>query len=553
MITVGLYGIADTSHGTQPTYVHDHGLAILRDGRVQTVIQLERVTGRKHDNRLPEFIGELLASHLPPDEPVRFVSVNTFLGDTFWSRDGNFRIEPRERVSVEDVLVRARVRWFPDGLGPRAAEGFVMCHEFAHIASLLPFVSRFEPGALLVHIDGGASDSACSFWTMDGQRPRLLERSWDRLKAAVNNFNANPLVRAILDFQAEDHLAIPGKLMGYAGHGLPTTRTIAWLEDNRFFLDRSGDTAAARAKMLDEINQHFEIRLPSFDPYRHELMEVCASLQAVFERQVTATLADWQRTTGARVLYLSGGAALNIPTNAKLELLFDRVHVPPCTNDSGLALGAASWLEYLDHGELPQHSPFLNAFDVPVGEPSHSIIGQVVRLLLDEAVVGVCNGAAEVGPRALGHRSLLARADHEGLRRRVSEQIKGREWYRPIAPVLCAEAARVVLGDAVAASALAPYMLGAWRVQPGWEAKLAGVLHGDGSVRAQVVSSSDAQNAFLHELLVLLWREHGIPALINTSFNVRGQPILHRHEDALDAARTMGLDAVVIHGSLYRL
>jgi carbamoyltransferase len=111
----------------------------------------------------------------------------------------------------------------------------------------------------------------------------------------------------------------------------------------------------------------------------------------------------------------------------------------------------------------------------------------------------------------------------------------------------------VVLGDAVAASALAPYMLGAWRVQPGWEAKLAGVLHCDGSVRAQVVSPSDAENAFLHELLVLLWRKHGIPALINTSFNVRGQPILHRHEGALDAARTMGLDAVVIHGSLYRL
>ncbi len=554
MTTIGLYGISDTTHGTRPVYVHDHGLAIMQSGRVRTAIQLERVTGRKHDNRLPELIGELLAQHVAPDEPVRFVSVNTFLGDTFQSHDGNLRIEPQDRVTVADVLTRARVKWFPDGQRRRSAEAFVMCHEFAHIASLLPFVGRFEPGALLAHIDGGASDSACSFWTMDGQRPRLLERSWDRLKDVVNNFNVSPLVRSILGFQAEDHLAIPGKLMGYAGHGEPTARTMSWLEAHGFFLDAADDTPTARARILDEINRHFGTAFESFDPHRRELMEICASLQAVFEHQVTETLAAWQRETGARVLYLSGGAALNIPTNARLEQLFERVHIPPCPSDSGLALGAAAWLESLDHGELPRHGPFLNAFDVPLGVPpcSGTIIEEAARLLLDGGVVGVCNGAAEIGPRALGHRSLLARADHPALTRRISEEIKGREWYRPIAPVLCLEAAREVLGHIVAASPLASYMLGAWRVQPGWEAKLAGVLHSDGSVRAQVVAETDPDNAFLYELLLVLWREHGIPALINTSFNARNRPILHHHEDALEAARVLGLDAVVIHGSLYR-
>lgn len=553
MITIGLYGIADTTHGERPVYVHDHGLAIMQSGRVRTVIQLERATGRKHDNRLPEFIGELLARHLALDEPVRFVSVNTFLGYTFQSRDGNLRIEPQDRVTVEGVLTRARAKWFPDGQRPRHAEAFVMCHEFAHIASLLPFVGRFEPGALLAHIDGGASDSACSFWIVDGQRPRLLERSWDRLKSVVNNFNGSPLVRAILGFQAEDHLAIPGKLMGYAGHGEPTARTMSWLEMHGFFFDAE-DTPSARAILLNEINRHFGTRFGSFNPHRHEFMEICASLQASFEQKVTETLAEWQRTTGARVLYLSGGAALNIPTNARLERLFARVHIPPCPNDAGLALGAAAWLEYLDQGELPPHGPFLNAFDVPLDTPacSGTAIEETARLLLDGAVVGVCNGPAEIGPRALGHRSILARADSPDLRRRISEDLKGREWYRPIAPVLCLEAAREVLGDTVAASPLASYMLGAWRVRSGWESQLAGVLHSDGSVRAQVVSETDPDNAFLYELLLLLWRAHGVPALINTSFNARNQPILHRHEDALEAARGLGLDAVVIHGSLYR-
>jgi carbamoyltransferase len=553
VITVGLYGIADTTHGLRPTYVHDHGLAILRDGQVLTAIELERATGRKHDNRLPEFIGSFLARHVPQEDSVRFVSVNTFLGNSFVSQDGNLRIEPQSALAVEDVLCRARVRWFPDGKQHRAAEGFVMCHEFAHIASILPFVGRFEEGALLVHIDGGASDSACSSWTIEGKRPRLLSRSWDRLKRVVNNFNDNPLVRIILGLDAADHLAMPGKLMGYAGHGVPTERTMSWLDNHDYFLNHCDKTPEGRTLLREEVARHFGISLDHFDPHRGELKEICACLQAAFERDVLATLADWKRSTGARILYLAGGAALNIPTNVRIEQMFGRVFIPPCTSDSGLALGAAAWVEYMEREQFGLHGPFLNAFDVPAESPSLHALDEVADLLVSGAVVGLCNGAAEIGPRALGHRSLIARADSKKLTHRISQQIKGREWYRPLAPVLCEEAASEVLGEAVAGSPLARYMLGAWHVKLSHQSQLDGVLHRDGTVRAQVITQNDRDNEFLHELLWRLWRSHGIPALINTSFNVRGQPILHRHEDALRAAQTMGLDAVVIHGSLYRL
>ncbi|MBL8634342.1 MAG: hypothetical protein JNM40_14055 [Myxococcales bacterium] len=553
MITVGLYGIADTTQGSGPTYVHDHGLAILRDGQVQTVIELERATGRKHDNRLPQYINALLASHVASTEPVRFVSVNTFLGNSFVSHDGNLRIEPQDALAIEDVLVRARVQWFPDGLTPRAADGLVMCHEFAHVASLLPFFGHFEEGALLVHIDGGASDSACSCWMMEGKRPRLIARSWGRLKRVVNNFNASPLVRSILGLHAADHLAMPGKLMGYAGHGVPTTRTLAWLEKHDYFLNHSDQTQEARELLREEVERHIGVPLQQFDAHRDELKEICACLQAAFERDVLNTLADWKRMTGARILYLAGGAALNIPTNVRLEQLFERVNIPPCTSDSGLALGAAAWVEYQEREQICLHGPFLNAFDVPKIPPALHAIDDLAELLVSGAVVGICNGAAEVGPRALGHRSLVARADNRALAQRISQQMKGREWYRPIAPVLCAEAASVVFAEAVTKSPLARYMLGAWPVQTSYHAQLAGVLHKDGTVRAQVVNRDDEDNAFLYALLLRLWQSHGIAALINTSFNVRGQPILHRHEDALPAARSMGLDAVVIHGSLHRL
>ncbi len=539
MITVGLYGIPDTTRGDRPTYVHDHGLALMRDGRVLTVVQLERWSGLKHDNRLPRFINEILGRLVPPDEPVRFVSVNTFVGSSFISGDGNLRIEPRREVAISSEPVPAEVYWYPDGMHRRSAEGWCLSHEMAHLASLLPFVGRFEDGALAAHIDGGASRSACSFWRIAQGRPVLEQASWDLLKDVVNNFNVNPAVRVILGFRPEDHLAIPGRLMGYAALGTPDPELEAWLRERRWLLDLDDD-AARRA---------LETRLGTTDPHARACMDFCATLQHGFEEAITGELI--RRAPAGGPLYYTGGAALNIPTNARLHKHFDPVWVPPGTNDSGLALGAAAWIEYLEHGALPTHDPFLNRFDAPDEEPTPDAIPEVIRELLDGRVIGVCNGAAEFGPRALGHRSRLARADDVTIRRRVSETIKRREWYRPVAPILSRDAAEQVLEPVAASSPLSRWMLGAWSVQSGWHEPLRGVLHADGTVRAQIVDP-DGHNAWMEELLRRLWHDHGVPALINTSFNGPGQPIVQRLEDAATTARTLGLDRVVLHGSLHR-
>jgi carbamoyltransferase len=167
-------------------------------------------------------------------------------------------------------------------------------------------------------------------------------------------------------------------------------------------------------------------------------------------------------------------------------------------------------------------------------------------------VLGLCTGAAEVGPRALGHRSILARPDSIELRRRVSEKIKRREWYRPVAPVLLDQVAREAFGEDVARSSLAPFMLGAFRLRPGWENRFAGVLHADGSLRAQIVRADDPEQILLATILDRLWLRHGIAGLINTSFNGPGEPIVHSASDAVASARTLGLDGVVIDGSLHR-
>lgn len=539
MITVGLYGIQDTSHGQRPTYTHDHSVAVMRGGEVLTVVQLERWTGQKHDNRLPQYISEILARVVPPDEDVRFVSVNSFMGSSFISTDGNLRIEPRREVGISADPVPADVAWYPDGLHRRTAEGWVLCHEFAHIAALLPFIGRFADGALAAHIDGGASRSACSFWSIQNGHPQLRDSSWDLLKDEVNNFNVNPGVRALLSFSPDDHLAIPGRLMGYAALGRADDDLHAWLRERRWLL--ALDDEVARSTLAD--------RIGPLDPHRRECQDFAATLQHAFAQAVTGEL-QRRGPPGGR-LYYAGGAALNIPTNARLQRHFAEVWVPPSTDDTGLALGAAAWIEHLDHGPLPGHGPFLNRFAVPDDEPDDVALEAIADALRAGHIVGVCNGSSELGPRALGHRSLLARADDVALRRRLSEQVKRREWYRPVAPILCAEAALEVLDEVAATSPLSRWMLGAWTVRPEWSEHLAGVLHRDGSVRAQVIAD-EPHNHWMYSLLRLLWRRDRLPALINTSFNRPGQPILHHHTHALACARQLGIDRVVIHGSLHR-
>ena len=549
MITVGLYGIQDAGLGHRPTWTHDHSLAVMRDGLVQTVVQLERHTGVKHDNTLPWHVCDLLDRLVPADEPVRFVSVNSFAGNGFASADGRLRIEPDARVTVEDILMPARCMWLPDRLKRREAEAWIMCHEFAHVASILPFIGQFPDACLLVHIDGGASDSACSFWTVEGGKPRLLYRGWDDLKDEVNFFNVGVLGQLALGLTLGDHLSMPGKLMGFAALGRARPELLRWLDARGWFVDHDGDVDALRR----EIAAAFPTAAP-LDALNPLLQDLCACLQHRFQSRVVQRILDFQAQTGAKTLCYAGGAALNIATNVLLEQCgaFDEVWVPPCANDTGLALGAAAWLETRDLGRLPTHGPFLHTLDAPTVEPGTQDLDAILDLLAAGKVVGVCNGAGEVGPRALGHRSILARADSVAVRRRVSEDIKQREWYRPVAPVVTEEIAQKAFGSEVLRSRLAPWMLGAYAVRPTWQSHFAGVLHLDGTVRVQVVRRDDPGQLFLHTLLTRAWRDHGIAGFLNTSFNRQGQPILQRHADAVSAARDLGLDAVVVHGSLHR-
>lgn len=549
MITVGIFGIQDVGCGPRPTYTHDHGIALMKNGKVLTTIQLERYTRQKHDNRLQTYINKLLDKYLPSDEDVRFVNANSFSGSSFLSDDGRLRIEPDSKLDIEGILFPAEVKWYDINNQQRAADASIICHEFAHIASLLPFVGEFSPNSLLVHIDGGASRSACSFWYWDGSKPELLCASWDLLKKQLNNFNVNPLAMAILHQEQWEHLSLPGKLMGYCGLGKPDYEVSRWLKDNDWFHGAKGNATS----MLDIINKRWDTNFSVYENRSPFFMNLCASIQKDFEERVIEEIFKFQEMTGAENLYYSGGAALNIPTNRRLETSgrFKRIFIPPVTNDSGLALGAAAWVEYLEHGKLETNSPFLNCFGIQNITDRDEDNDEIMKMILDGNILGICNGSAEVGPRALGHRSLMGLANSEKIRKRLSEEIKGREWYRPVAPILCDSAAKEVLEAIALKSELSPFMLGAYELAEGQSNAFGGVVHGNNLLRAQVVRSKDKDNQWIYRLLSEIWEEHGIPGLINTSFNQKGEPIIHHPSEALEAAGRMCLDGVVINGCLH--
>ncbi len=539
MLTVGIYGIHNHGHiESSIENTHDHGISVIQKGKVLSMTQLERYTGEKHDNRLHEYIPELLLKINPQSEEMQIISANSFHGSEMSSLDGSFSIRPKIRPRIKDILTPS-LCVYNDFQIP----AWTICHEFAHIASCLPFVGEFQENSLLIHIDGGAYDSSSSVWHYESGTPRFLHSSWRDLKDMTNNFNSNPLIQAILGLNIDDHLSMPGKLMGYASHGIYSKEIYAWLIDNNWFLSYSGDSKS----LLDEVNKFFRTNISKFDTRNELFMDIAATIQYSFEDSVVRYLRSWRNKTGADHLYYSGGAGLNILTNKRIELEcgFKSVFIPPCTSDGGLALGAAAWKEYLDNGKLSLHSPYLDSLGAPNIKKPLISPKNVAGLIAKGKIIGLCIGAGEVGPRALTHRSIIARPDNYELKRYVSEVIKQREWYRPLAPVILLEVASKVLQENFLKSHLPKYMLGSFTVKPEYQNAFSGVIHADGTIRAQIIYPEDPQTEYIESILKELIKEFNILGLIQTSFNGKGEPLVQTIRHAENVGKRIGLDMVV--------
>jgi carbamoyltransferase len=285
--------------------------------------------------------------------------------------------------------------------------------------------------------------------------------------------------------------------------------------------------------------------------------DLARSLQLVLGETVL-DIARWlQAATGERNLCLAGGVALNCVMNARLrdEGPFERIWVQPAAGDAGTALGAALWVDARKRGDDERRYRMDDAYLGPSYDDAEieafliwsklpfrrldDIAEKAAALLADGRILGWFQGRMEFGPRALGARSILASPVEADMQARLNE-IKDREDFRPVAPVVLAEAA----GDWFVDAGESPFMLFVHDVRPDRADRIPAVRHVDGTARIQTISHD--QNPLYHDLIAAFARRTGVPVLVNTSFNTRGEPIVCTPRDAVECFWTSPLDALVI-------
>jgi len=284
--------------------------------------------------------------------------------------------------------------------------------------------------------------------------------------------------------------------------------------------------------------------------------DVACSVQQLLEETVLA-LAEWlHRRTGLRNLCLAGGVALNCVMNGRLlrEGPFEQIWVQPAAGDAGTALGAALWVDAHERRDPDRHYVMEHAYLGPsydareieallagarVGYRRLRSFEPVAELLAQDRIVGWFQRGMEFGPRALGARSILASPLAGSMQARLNE-LKDREDFRPVAPVALEEEA----GEWFVGCRSSPFMLFTFPVAPERRARIPSAVHVDGSARVQTINRR--QHPEYYDLIRAFRARTGVPVLINTSFNTRGEPIVCTPRDALQCFASSPLDALVL-------
>ncbi|MEU2618166.1 carbamoyltransferase C-terminal domain-containing protein [Streptomyces sp. NPDC007157] len=452
--------------------------------------------------------------------------------------------------------------------GDRSPEVVRVPHHQAHAASSF-YASPFSEAGVLV-IDGHGENESSTIWTYkDGAEPRL-ERTWQRTASLGYAYDAASTWLGFSFLNA-------GKTMGLAAYGraarLPV-ESLVDIEADDFRLaveplaERHGSATAEQIKeQYDAVVGRWRERYTKIagaagpgapeealteDP---NAILVAYTAQRLIEETVTHLAALTRKASGVEQLCLSGGVALNCSTNGTLP---GPLYVPPVPHDAGVALGAA-WTVCPPRRRTGPLSPYLGTdihgpdhVNGPAALDTSGLIrrdldiDELTTLLLDGRVGAVAQGRAEVGPRALCRRSIIAIPNTADVNTRVNV-IKNREQWRPFAGVT-----RPGYGARLweQQEHLSRYMLGAAKATELGRHVAPGVVHVDGTTRPQVLHGDEAPavGAVLDSL-----QRHGVPpVLLNTSFNDKGEPVVDTAADALHSFRSMDLDFLVLGDEVYR-
>jgi carbamoyltransferase len=449
------------------------------------------------------------------------------------------------------------------GHAPRRVE--LVDHHHAHAASA--FYSSGEASALILTFDFSGDGLSTTVNVGEGRSIRRLDAY--RYPQSLGAFYAMITQYLGFDFGEDEY-----KVMGLASYGRDTI-DLSWLlsvDGDRY---RFSEAYLSRPELPNE---------PSFSTqeclYRDALIErlgpprvkgapfegwhedIACSAQSQLERVVLRLAEAAARQSGQKVLCLAGGVALNCVMNQRLAEsgFFDRVYVPPVSGDAGLAMGGALCIAADEGLEVsfkmrsaalgPEYSASeirkaIAEVKVPFREISDPA-RVAAKMLTDGQIVGWFQGRMEYGPRALGQRSILADPRRVEMKDRVNAVVKFREGFRPFAPSATLEGAPAWF-ERVFES---PFMTVTFDVKRDRRDSIPAVTHVDGTARVQTVRSEDSP--LYHQLLTSFAAETSVPVVLNTSFNVRGQPIVESPNQAISTFYGSGLDALLIGNFLLR-
>lgn len=554
---------------------HDTAAAIIRDGEVLAAAEEERFTHIKHGKRPIPFTVYDLPFHAidfclakagidlrEVDHVAYSFEPALLLGGQRYDAAISLPLQPSKHPAPEqffsswDPLSLAYVvnaplhliSGVPHHLERRwrkaSAEAFqwhFVEHHLAHAASAF-IASPFETAAVLT-LDGRGELATTSYHL--GQKNQL-----ERIGQVNMPHSLGLLYEEVTRYLGFLHSSDEYKVMALASFGKPTfVRQFEQLIELRF-----DGQYVINAPNLAEL---FGPPRERGAVYEQRHFDIAHSLQRVLESTVLQ-LVEWLgQKTAAPALCMAGGVALNCVMNSVIRDRgpFESVWVQPAAGDAGTALGAALWIDsyqrkstarvwWMDHAYLgpsftdSEIETFIKWTQVPYRRLKN-IAAETAALLAEEKIVGWFQGAMEFGPRALGARSILASPRRPEMQERLNE-IKDREDFRPVAPVTLEERAK----DWFVNAHQAPFMLFVFDVVPNKADEIPAVRHVDGTARVQTVNRR--QNPLYYDLLVEFERLTGVPVLVNTSFNTRGEPIVCTPRDAVECFWTSPLDALVI-------
>ena len=568
-------------------FFHDAAAALVVDGEVVAAAQEERFSRIKNDASLPveaaRFCLETAGITIADVDHVVFYEKPLRKFERILV--GHLRAFPRSLAQFS----RSMTKWLEQRLWTKsdlvralgcAPERVLFCdHHLSHAASAF-LCSPFQSAAV-VTVDGVGEWATTSIYRA---RTGPQGSSIELLKELRFPHSIGLLYSAITAYLGFEVNEGEYKVMGLAAYGE----------------DRHADAFARLCRIGDDASLEIDTRYfsyhrhptRSFTPLLEELLgparrpgadldplavdsesrryaDIAASLQAFTERYLLALAREAHRLTGETRLCLAGGVALNCVANRRIadEGPFEELFVQPAAGDAGGALGAALWATHVVHG-LPRGAPLRSAFLGAAYAPADiarflddcgiahrafddhgTLCDEVARRLDDGEVGGWFQGRFEWGPRALGGRSILADARQPGMREKVNRKIKFREGFRPFAPaVLAAEASRWFDLPRGRADHLTPFMCSVAPVTEEGRARLPATTHVDGTARVQRVD--EAESPGFHALLEAFRARTGVGVLLNTSMNLKDEPLCASPAEAYGVFVRSDLDFLVLERCL---